>query len=51
MFKKSQCWWKNMTKRLVDISIVLKFDHLKSYLCEASELREIWTFFQPSPLR
>ena len=30
-----------MTKRFVDISFVLKFDHLKSYLCKASELREI----------
>ena len=51
MFEKSQCWWKNMTKRLVDISFVLKFDLLKSYLCKASELREIWNVFQPSPLR
>ena len=30
-----------MTERLVDISFVLRFDQLKSYLCTASELREI----------
>ena len=30
-----------MTKRLSDISVVLKFDHLKSYLRKASELGEI----------
>ena len=35
-----------MTKRHVDISVLLKFDCLKSYLCEASELREIRNFLQ-----
>ena len=30
-----------MTKRFVDISFALYFDHLKSYLCKGSELREI----------
>ena len=30
-----------MTKRLVDISCVLMFDHLKSYMCKASELRRL----------
>ena len=30
---------KEYDKRLVDISFVLKFDHLKSYLCKSSELR------------
>ena len=34
-----------MTKKLVDISCVLMFDHLKSYMCKASELRRTWTFF------
>ena len=29
------------------MSVLLKFDCLKSYLCEASELREIRNFFQP----
>ena len=33
--------YDKMTKRLVDISFVLNFCHLKSYLCKASELREI----------
>ena len=36
-----------MTKRHVDISVLLKFDCLKSYLCEASELREIRNLLQP----
>ena len=42
---------KEYDKRLVDTGSVLKFDYLKCYLFEASELREIWNFFEPSSLR
>ena len=43
--KKVTMLMKEYDKRLVDISFLLRFDHLKSYLCEASELREIRNFF------
>ena len=40
---------KENGKRLVDISFVLKFDHLKSYLCKASELRKSEISFNLDP--